>query len=118
GTVEVKSPSGQVFGTISLRSLMLADIEGTMRLDGRILNIAKSGNVYEPKEVVVNGKKVIKKKPVAAKFDPAKSLWVDVTVKNPWGAGSHVPLIPYRVLAVNPQYNRALYYKKVYIKAD
>ena len=117
GTIEVKSPKGQVFGTCSLRSLMLADIEGTMRLDGRILNIAKSGNVYEPKEVVVNGKKVIKKKPVAAKFDPSKSLWVDVTAKNPWGAGSHVPLIPYRVLAVNPQYNRALYRKKVYIKA-
>ena len=41
-------------------SLLLADIEGTMRLNGRILNIAKSGNVYEEKQVEVAGK-IVKK---------------------------------------------------------
>jgi peptidoglycan hydrolase-like protein with peptidoglycan-binding domain len=116
GDVEVKSKSGQVFGTIALRSLMLADIEGTMRLNNRILNITQSGNVYEPKEVMVDGKKVIKKKPNAAKFDPNKSLWVDVTVQKPWGAGARMPLIPYRTLAINPSVNSSLYNKKVYIK--
>lgn len=116
GDVEVKSKKGQVFGTVSLRSLMLADIEGTMRLDGRILNITQTGNVYEPKEVMVDGKKVIKKKPVAAKFDPSKSLWVDVTAQNPWGAGARMPLIPFRTLAINPSMNRSMYNQKVYIK--
>lgn len=116
GDVAVKSKSGEVYGKVTLRSLMLADIEGTMRLDGRILNITQSGNVYEPKEVIVDGKKVTKNKPNPAKFDPSKSLWVDVTDRAPWGSGARMPLVPYRTLAINPKLNPSLYYKKVYIK--
>ena len=116
GDVEVKSPDGEVFGTVSEHSLMLADIEGTMRLHGRILNISHSGNVYEPREVIVDGKKVTKKKPVRSKFDPDKSRWHDVTKKAPWGSGSKLPLIPFRVLAINAKLNKQLYKRKVYIK--
>lgn len=116
GDVQVKNAAGQVYGTISLKSLMQADIEGTMRLDGRTLNITKAGNVYEPKELIVNGEKVTKRKPNPDKFDPEKSLWTDVTARAPWGTGSKMPLVPYRTLAINPGYNKALYFKKVYIK--
>lgn len=116
GDVEVKSPDGDVFGKISRHSLMLADIEGTMRLNGRILNIAKSGNVYEEKQVEVAGKIVTKKKPNREKFDPKKSLWHDVTAKAPWGSGSKQPLVPFRTLALNPGHNKHLYGKHVYIK--
>ena len=87
-----------------------------MRLGGRILNITSHGNVYEPREVIVDGKTVVKQKPVAEKFDPANSLWTDVTVKAPWGSGSKMPLIPFRTLALNPRLNPGLHYKKVYIK--
>lgn len=116
GDVPVKSPDGTVFGHISRQSLLLADIEGTMRLDGRILNIAKSGNVYEEKQVEVAGKMVTKRKPNREKFDPNKSRWVDVTSKAPWGSGSKQPLVPFRTLALNPKFNKALYGKLVYIK--
>lgn len=116
GDVEVRSDQGQVFGKITRRSLMLADIEGTMRLDGRILNIVKSGNVYEDKAVIVDGVKVIKKKPSAEKFDPARSRWTDVTARAPWGAGSVSPLVPFRTVAINPRLNPHLHYKKIYIK--
>jgi hypothetical protein len=116
GDVEVKSASGKVYGKVSRRSLMLADIEGTMRLNGRILNITHAGNVYEPREVMVNGKKVTKNKPNPDKFDAAKSLWTDVTDRAPWGSGSRTPLVPFRTLAINPKLNPTFYYKKVYIK--
>jgi len=116
GEIEVRSKSGEVFGTVSLDSLIKADIEGTMRLRGRILNITQAGNVYEPVEKIVGGTKVIKRKPNRAKFDPTKSLWTDVTTTAPWGAGAKMPLVPFRTLALNPTYNRALFYKKVYIK--
>lgn len=116
GDVEVRSDKGQVFGRITRRSLMLADIEGTMRLDGRILNIVKHGNVYEDKEVIVDGKKVVKQKPNADKFDPAHSLWTDVTARAPWGSGSVSPLVPFRTVAINPYLNPHMHYKKVYIK--
>jgi len=116
GDVEVRSDDGEVYGTVSKHSLMLADIEGTMRLNGRILNITHSGNVYEPREVIVDGKKVTKKKPVRDKFNPDKSRWHDVTEKAPWGSGSKLPLIPFRVLAINAKLNKHLYKKKVYIK--
>ncbi|TMQ14398.1 MAG: hypothetical protein E6J91_15475 [Deltaproteobacteria bacterium] len=116
GDVEVRSAAGEVFGKVTRRSLMLADIEGTMRLGGRILNITSHGNVYEPRDVIVDGKKVVKQKPVAEKFDPAKSLWTDVTVKAPWGSGSKMPLVPFRRLAINPYLNPDLHYRRVYIK--
>ena len=45
GDVEVRSAAGEVFGKVTRRSLMLADIEGTMRLGGRILtNLTKSAH--------------------------------------------------------------------------
>src|SRR5262249_30611244 len=78
--------------------------------------IAKSGNVYEPKEVMVAGKKVTKNKPNPDKFDPAKSQWTDVTTRAPWGSGARAPLVPFRTLAINPRLNPSLYHKKVYIK--
>jgi hypothetical protein len=116
GEVPVKSASGEVFGAVTRESLMKADIEGTMRLSGKILNITHKGNVYEPREVIVDGKKVIKNKPNPAKFDPSQSLWTDVTAKAPWGAGAKMPLIPFRTLALNPTLHPALFYQKVYIK--
>jgi len=117
GDIEVKSKAGEVFGTVSLNSLMKADIEGTMRLGGKILNITRSGSVYEPQEQIVDGKTVIKYKPNPAKFDPAKSQWTNVTSTAPWGAGARMPLVPFRTLALNPKYNPpSLFYKKVYIK--
>jgi len=116
GDTEVKSRKGDVFGQVTRVSLMKADIEGTMRLDGKILNIDTHGNVYEPRVVEVDGKKITKMKPNASKFDPARSTWIDVTAKAPWGAGAKMPLIPFRTLALNPHYNKQHFYKKVYIK--
>lgn len=116
GETEVKSKKGEVLGRVTLFSLMKADIEGTMRLNGKILNADSHGNVYEPKVVEVDGKKVTKMKPNPAKFDLTKSIWVDVTAKAPWGAGAKMPMIPFRTLALNPHFNKQHFYKKVYIK--
>jgi hypothetical protein len=116
GDVEVKSDKGEVFGTVSRDSLLLADIEGTMRLGEKILNITHHGNVYEPRQVVVDGKTITKMKPNREKFDPAKSLWTNVTATAPWGAGAKMPMVPFRTLALNPHFNSALFYKKIYIK--
>jgi len=116
GDVQVRSKNGEVFGSVTRDSLLKADIEGTMRLGGRILNITQSGNVYEPVETWVDGARVVKNKPNASKFDPDKSLWTDVTLTAPWGAGAKMPLVPFRTLALRPRYHAAYFYRKVYIK--
>jgi hypothetical protein len=97
--------------------LYLADIEGTLRWQGRILNIVQSGNVYDkPVTRVINGNTVTKMKPTLEKFDPAKSVWVDVTDRHPWGSGARMPLIPFRVLAHNSKTESPLYGRIVYIQ--
>ena len=81
---------------------MHGEDEGTMRLHGRVLNIESSGHVYDLiVEKVINGKRVQKRKPNPAKFEPSKSRWHDVTDRAPWGAGARMPLIPFRTLACN-----------------
>jgi peptidoglycan hydrolase-like protein with peptidoglycan-binding domain len=97
--------------------LYLSDIEGTLRWKGRVLNIVKSGNVYDkPVTRVINGVTVTKMKPTLEKFDPAKSLWVDVTEHHPWGSGARMPLIPFRVLAHNARTETPLYGRIVYVQ--
>lgn len=64
GDIEVKSRRGNVFGQVTRVSLMKADIEGTMRLDGKILNIDTHGNVYDPRVVEVDGKKITNRHPI------------------------------------------------------
>jgi len=97
--------------------LYLADIEGTLRWQGRILNIVQSGNVYDkPVTRVINGQTVTKMKPTLDKFDPTKSIWVDVTEHHPWGSGARMPLIPFRVLAHNARTEPALYGRIVYVQ--
>src|SRR5262249_17392624 len=81
------------------------------------LNIVQSGNVYDRQVTrVINGATVTKMKPTLEKFDPAKSLWVDVTERQPWGSGARMPLIPFRVLAHNAQTEPSLYGRIVYIQ--
>src|SRR5262249_27040680 len=117
GDAPVLDENGRELGRVDKRSLFLADIEGTMRLLGRVLNIAHSGNTYDRMvEKEIGGKKVKKPKPSLEGFDPSKSLWTDVTAKAPWGAGAKLPLIPFRVLAHNPKTETPLYGKKVYIE--
>jgi peptidoglycan hydrolase-like protein with peptidoglycan-binding domain len=117
GDVQVLDKKGRVLGTTDKRSLFLADIEGTMRINGRILNIAQSGNVYDQQATrIIGGVAVKKPKPSLAKFDPSKSRWVDVTDRAPWGFGAKMPLIPFRVLAHNPKTETPLYGRIVYIK--
>jgi hypothetical protein len=117
GDTPVLDENGRELGRVDKRSLYLADIEGTMRLHGRVLNIAKSGNSYDQTvEREIGGKKVKKPKPSLDRFDPQKSRWTDVTEKAPWGAGARLPLIPFRVLAHNPKTETPLYGKKVYIQ--
>jgi len=113
----VLDKAGRELGRIDKLSLFLADIEGTMRLHGRILNIVKSGNVYD-REVtrIIGGAAVKKPKPSLEKFDPSRSRWVDVTDRAPWGSGARLPLIPFRVLAHNPKTETPLYRRIVYIK--
>ena len=102
---------------VDKRGLFLADIEGTLRWQGRILNIVQSGNVYDkPVTRVINGQTVTKMKPTLEKFDPTRSLWVDVTDQHPWGSGARMPLIPFRVLAHNARTEPSLYGRIVYIE--
>jgi hypothetical protein len=80
GDTPVLDKAGRELGRVDKRSLYLADIEGTMRLGGRILNIVKSGNVYDQQVTrVIAGVTVKKPKPSLDRFDPARSRWVDVT---------------------------------------
>lgn len=117
GDTPVLDENDRELGRVSKRSLFLADIEGTMRLNGRILNIAHSGNVYDQSVAKqIGGKTVKKPKPSLDKFDPTKSRWHDVTERAPWGAGAKLPLIPFRVLAHNYKTETPLYGKKVYIQ--
>jgi hypothetical protein len=115
--VPVLDSEGNEFGRVDRKSLFKADIEGTMRLNGKVLNIESSGHVYDLiVDKVVNGKHVQKHKPNPAKFDPSKSRWRDVTDRAPWGAGARTPLIPFRTLACNGAHEPEMYYKKVYIE--
>jgi peptidoglycan hydrolase-like protein with peptidoglycan-binding domain len=117
GDTPVLDKAGRELGRCALRSLYLADIEGTMRLDGRILNIVKSGNVYDQTAARNIGGTVVRKpKPSLERFDPARSRWVDVSSHAPWGMGARMPLIPFRVLAHNPRSETPLYGRIVYIK--
>jgi peptidoglycan hydrolase-like protein with peptidoglycan-binding domain len=117
GDIPVLDKAGRELGRVDKRSLYLADIEGTMRLNGRILNIVKSGNVYDQQVTrVIGGVAVKKPKPSLDKFDPARSRWVDVTDRAPWGSGAKLPLIPFRVLAHNPKSETPLYGRIVYIR--
>ncbi|HEU4735337.1 MAG TPA: peptidoglycan-binding protein, partial [Kofleriaceae bacterium] len=119
GDTPVLDKAGRELGRVDRRSLFLADIEGTMRLDGRILNIVSSGNVYDQQVTrVIGGAAVKKPKPSLERFDPARSRWVDVTDRAPWGSGARMPLIPFRVLAHNPRSepHGSLYGRIVYIR--
>jgi hypothetical protein len=77
-----------------------------MRLDGKILNLAESGNVFDPRAGTA----------IYDKFDPKRSRWIDVCKDAPWGMGAKMPLIPFRTLAYNASAEKDLYGKKVYIK--
>ncbi|HEY4243305.1 MAG TPA: hypothetical protein VGM88_26010 [Kofleriaceae bacterium] len=119
GDVQIMGKAGplSLFPPVTKLSLYRADIEGTMRWQGRILNIVASGNVYD-KVVQTNlgGKTVTKRKPTLEKFDPAKSLWIDVTDRDPWGSAARMPLIPFRVLAHNSRGETPLFGRIVYIQ--
>jgi peptidoglycan hydrolase-like protein with peptidoglycan-binding domain len=122
GTVQIMGKVGKNVVPLPLPpvdklGLYLSDIEGTLRWQGRVLNIVKSGNVYDkPVTRVINGVTVTKMKPTLEKFDPANSLWVDVTEHHPWGSGARMPLIPFRVLAHNAKTEPSLYGRIVYIQ--
>lgn len=122
GDVPIMGRSGKHIVPLPLpavdrRGLYLADIEGTLRWQGRVLNIVASGNVYDrPVTRVINGVTVTKMKPTLEKFDPDRSLWTDVTATHPWGAGSRMPLIPFRVLAHNVRTEPPLFGRIVYIQ--
>jgi hypothetical protein len=75
-----------------------------MRLDGRILNLAASGNVFDAMGNASEGR-----------FDPARSRWIDVSAQAPWGMGAKMPLIPFRTLAHDPRKEPSLYGRKVYV---
>lgn len=104
--VPVMDLAGTVFDRVTRYALFAADIEGTMRLGGRVLNITQTGR---PRR----GKPPHRYE----EFDPSLSRWKDVTAKHPWGSGSRVPLIPYRVLAINSGHDKHHYLQKVYIRA-
>lgn len=104
GDTPVLDRKGKSLGRVDRRSLFLADLEGTMRLDGRILNLATSGNVFD---AMGNASE--------DRFDPARSRWIDVSAQAPWGMGAKMPLIPFRTLAHDPRKEPSLYGRKVYI---
>ena len=104
--VPVLHKDGTEFGRVTRYSLYAADIEGTMRVGGRVLNITQKGRAR-------GGKPPHRYE----EFDHTQSRWHDVTDQHPWGSGSRVPLIPYRVLAVNSAHDTWRYFQKVYIKA-
>jgi hypothetical protein len=106
GDVPILDQKGRTLGLTDKKCLYLADIAGAMRLDGRILNLAESGNVYDPRAGTA----------IFDKFDPKRSKWIDVSDEAPWGMGAKMPLIPYRTLAYNAGREKDLYGKKVYIK--
>jgi hypothetical protein len=106
GDTPVLDNKGRELGRVDKQSLYLADLEGTMRLDGKILNLITSGNVFDPK---------LGRAPIE-KFAPNKSRWVDVMATAPWGMGARMPLIPFRTLAHNPRGEAGLYGKKVFIE--
>jgi hypothetical protein len=117
GDVAVLDWKGREIWRVDRRSLFLADIEGTMRLGGRMLNIVSSGNVNDQMvTTVIAGVAVKRPAPSLDSFDPAFSRWVDVTERAPWGAGARLPLIPFRVLAHNARTETPLYLKTVYIE--
>jgi hypothetical protein len=105
GNTAVLDKAGRALGHVDRRTLYLADLEGTMRLDGRTLNLVASGNVFDPN---VGRAKI-------DSFDPKKSRWVDVTDRAPWGMGAKLPLIPFRTLAHNARRETPLYGKRVFI---
>lgn len=104
--VPVRDKNGTVYGAATRYSLYAADIEGTMRLKGRVLNITQTGRPRHGKPPHQY-----------EEFDPTQSFWHDVTDRHPWGSGSRVPLIPYRVLAINAAHDSHRYLQKVYVKA-
>lgn len=104
--VPVLDKAGKEFAKVTRYSLFAADIEGTMRLGGRVLNIAQTGRAR-------HGKPPHRYE----EFVHESSRWHDVTDRHPWGSGSKVPLIPYRVLAINAGADSHHYRQKVYIKA-
>ncbi len=106
GDTPVLDKSGRTIGKVDKKSLYLADLEGTMRLNGRILNLIASGNVYDAQM----GRAPFEK------FDPKKSKWVDVTDDAPFGMGAKMPLIPFRTLAHNAAKESGLYGKKVFVE--
>lgn len=107
GETAVLDTKSKPIGFVDKKSLYLADLAATMRLDGRILNLWASGNVFDPKTGMAS----------FDKFDPKKSKWVDVTEKAPWGMGAKMPLIPYRTLAFNAaKEEKKLYGKRVFIQ--
>jgi peptidoglycan hydrolase-like protein with peptidoglycan-binding domain len=117
GDTPVLDKNGRELGRCALKSLYSADIEGTMRLNGHILNIVKSGNVYDQIALRDIGGTIVKKpKPSLERFDATRSRWVDVSSYAPWGMGARMPLIPFRVLAHNPTSETPLYGRVVYIK--
>jgi peptidoglycan hydrolase-like protein with peptidoglycan-binding domain len=103
--VPILGMKGEVLGRCTKYSLFEADIEGALRCGSRVLSIQKKGRP--------RGGKAPHR---FSEFDPTQSRWHDVTSRKPWGSGSSVPLIPYRVVAVN-RAERELYRRKVYIKA-
>ncbi|MFN0250341.1 MAG: hypothetical protein ACKV2T_25910 [Kofleriaceae bacterium] len=106
GDVAILDQKGRPLGHTDKKSLFLADIAGAMRVNGKILNLAESGNVYDPRAGTA----------IFDKFDPKRSKWIDVSNEAPWGMGAKMPLIPYRTLAYNAGSEKDLYGKKVYIK--
>lgn len=104
GDTPVLDRKGRELGRVDRRCLFLADLEGTMRLDGRIVNLVTSGNVFD---AMGNAS--------FERFDPAKSRWIDVSAQAPWGMGAKMPLIPFRTLAHDPRKEPSLYGRKVFI---
>ena len=104
--VPLTDNKGNALGHLTQYSLWQGDIEGTIRLDGKVFNITQTGrpNGGGPPYLF-------------DEFDPTQSFWEDVTDRCPWGAGSRIPLIPYRVLAINAKSDSDKYYKKVYVQA-
>lgn len=105
GDTPVLNDKGKTIGHVDKKCLYLADLAATMRLDGRILNLVSSGNVFDP----ATGKASFDK------FNPKKSKWIDVTKQAPWGMGAKMPLVPFRTIAINGAKEKNLYGKKVFI---
>lgn len=104
GDTPVLGPRGKTLGHVDRRSLYLADLEGTMRLDGRILNLVGSGNAFDAVGMASFDR-----------FDPKKSTWLDVSAQAPWGMGAKMPLVPFRTLAHNARKEPGLYGRRVFI---